>query len=1306
MTMSSVFGVNSNFNTDARKTPKYTPNNGLNDSRRSGTPPVKKKSPQKNQNAAPKNQNGYKGSRSNKAKPIKPTNNENSVLPDPLDKPIRAIPRQAPEKLQAYTKEEIQATGELFPNPQQLGFRSKNVPPRPYPKYLISQPRLLYTPPFVQNTWDKQNQEKMLAIESASTGLDFQGLYEEFQKMRDLERRQMETFGLVDAENTRKDLNDAIAFQGSCLDMCPIFERARRALENNVKNLERDPATNKISRERAVKAFSRPAAGQPPPLPSDVRPPHVLVQTLNYLVDNIVHQLPEAHSFIWDRTRSIRQDFTYQNSFGPETIDCNERIVRIHLLSLHIMGGSDQDYSQQQELEQFNKALQTLIEIYDDVRNYGGNSPNEAEFRAYHLLSHIRDPELEKELQNLPNHIFQDPNVQLAIRLRNIISQNNVIERGYANSVGALNLFTEFFRIVYSEETPFLMACLLETRFNEFRFYALKAMSRSFHTKGKAYTAEGLKNLLGFDSVEKLVDYVSYYEIDILHDTNGEILVDLFNKEKLESTYKLNSFHDKAKQTRTYSSQLDRKIQGKTLSNFINQGRPNTNLGIKQEQKILNVPQIALKSIAVSIPPVSNFGRVPSQNGNISVNNLQSNTQAFNQARTFANPTQTFTKPTQSFGQVGQTAPGFGQKAPSFANKAGPPVQSGFGVGPASGIPTPKATQFQAPSIIVSQPRVNSEVIQPSQPKVDFSFSKNKANTAAPSSKFEFKLQNFEPTKISSITSEITKPISMPKVIAPREKKLVDHPQFSKALEDIVNSMIKEVIGQELEVTLLRLIQVHRVRRERELVIESLGNELYQAFLSEVIHEQALASRATHFHNNNLKKKAIRSLSEVGSKLKQMHELKRKKEDELNSVTFKVPKLKRRLSVSSMSSANNSFSSKRRSVERELSKTAINARQEEIHQLWSPLDIKDFVVSCSKHIQLNLESQDVELQLLLVVENWSSSYSKWLNTKLQLKSNADQRIYESSVKNEKVTLKLTSLPSNNYLNKDFFSKTSFIVFECGMVSDEGKYPSIQNKLQRDCAVLKKIVSLAEKYSYYQVQILIIYWDVNDSNLSDTEISNSLGLGELGKNSNIQNIHLSNMSAQEGNINDILVNGFNDLKNTFNGNLTKRGLKRKVKLDKLEDVSKKRRSSRTIEVSKESVDLVKEKELKILEKAKRARHYNYLSNHAKSYPSSYSSNGNNSQTNANTTANGTANKSILARLTHLHHRNNNSMYSDTASFSSANTTVSNASILTGFGLGVIEESTPPTSPNSKPKTNVPNNVQQLRDLTMGIRSRFK
>lgn len=46
--------------------------------------------------------------------------------------------------------------------------------------------------------------------------------------------------------------------------------------------MPQDPRTGRIDKSRAVKAFHRPAAGNEQPLPSDVRPPAVLVVSLNF----------------------------------------------------------------------------------------------------------------------------------------------------------------------------------------------------------------------------------------------------------------------------------------------------------------------------------------------------------------------------------------------------------------------------------------------------------------------------------------------------------------------------------------------------------------------------------------------------------------------------------------------------------------------------------------------------------------------------------------------------------------------------------------------------------------------------------------------------------------------------------------------------------------------------------------------------------------------------------------------------------------------------------------------------------------
>lgn len=216
------------------------------------------------------------------------------------------------------------------------------------------------------------------------------------------------------------------------------------------------------------------------------------------MIDNVVPQLPNSHTFLWDRTRSIRQDFTYQNYIGPETILCNELIARIHILSLHVMLNSGVAYSQQQEIEQFNKTLQTLSELYSENRKIDPSfrSPREAEFRAYQLLSHIYDPEIAMQIQGLPSDIINTPELQLALTLRTLVQH---ISR--ANSDNPLNLFVPFFRLL-SQDTniPFLYLCLLEMHFQSIRVNALVSMSKSYHHRGAPYLLSRLTFMLGFDS--------------------------------------------------------------------------------------------------------------------------------------------------------------------------------------------------------------------------------------------------------------------------------------------------------------------------------------------------------------------------------------------------------------------------------------------------------------------------------------------------------------------------------------------------------------------------------------------------------------------------------------------------------------------------------------------------------------------------------------------------------------------------------------------------------------------------------------
>lgn len=1209
----------------------------------------------------------------------------------------KVLSRQTDTQYQRYSKKEIQMTGPIINNPESLGFKPKSHNPREIPKFLQIQSRTITPIAFTQDPWDKQNQQKMNEMEGSNSGRDYQGLYEEFQRMRENERKQMESLGLVDAENIRKDLNDAISFKGTCLDMCPTFERVRRALENNVKSWERDPMTNKITKDKAVKAFSRPAAGQPPPLPSDVRPPHILKQTLDYLVETAVPKLPDSHSFIWDRTRSIRQDFTYQNYFGPEAVDCNERIVRIHLVSLHIMAGSDVEYSQQQEMEQFNKALQTLIEIYQDFRNRGGICPNEAEFRAYYLLSHLKDSEVEQEIQTLPDHLYKDSKVQLAIKIRSLISQSNIVERGHKNTIGCLNLFVEFFKLVYSEETPFLMACLLETQFNEIRFYALKSMSRAFHTRGKAYDGETLKNVLGFDSVEKLIIFVEYFDVDILDD-DGAILVDLFNKEKLETKYKLNSYNEKPKLAQAFSTKLNRKIT-KRLSEFVNSGVPNDDLKLKTTDNVQILPSskpALVKEPEVKAGSFADFLAKSSKNPQNTPSGFGGfgNTKKVPEEPKFPPPPKQNAQPAPTFSFTANKPSNDEQKPkPSFTFNQPPPVTEEPKVSKAISQPPPiqrELPKAQTPSFNFSAP-----LKQESKP-----ISFNNLNNTTPSLSFktEGKPEGQVVEPIINESKQVN-PVQIPKVQETlKSKKLIDSAKFPIASREIYEMIKNVVVTEELNKVLPKVIKNENYSRERQRVINSLGKDLFQAFFNEILYKLLLDVIAKENYQQKLKKKIIKKIIEKGKVINKKQETKRKKLNELNEIKFNT--LKRQ-------SSNTSFtSSKRRHTFNELSIDEIVDKRSRIEKLWEPINLHQFLDKLSVKIDGtgNGNTNIKEFRFLILVENWKNNYSRWLNNKLSLKVNHEKSIYENCLQNNRAALNLFSLPQKDYLNKEFFKTTSFVLFECGILGSS-PFNSIIEKLNRDKLILKKIIELIQKYGYYKLQIIIVYWDTTEKNLGNDEIKQIL---DIPSNGLVENVIICNMDKSD--VSEILNQGFQQLSDQFTGQLTARGAKhrKKTMLDGpgsqisstnlpppprpssvLPVTSKNSRTSSrgASSMTPLSNDRFKANETRLLNKAKFDKKYSYLNNHS--------------------FVNNSINRSI-------NHTNNNSTFMNSTILNSNNN--SNMSILGNFGNEIIEESTPFSSPgkarnisigdNSNPKKPPPKNLQQLIDLTSRVKSKYK
>ncbi|KAJ1562191.1 hypothetical protein HK096_001195, partial [Nowakowskiella sp. JEL0078] len=315
-----------------------------------------------------------------------------------------------------------------------------------------------------------------------------------------------------------RSLKDAITFIGECLDMCPEYERFERELHKQLEIFEKIPDTDFVDHGRAVKRYHRSAAGDPEQMPSDVRPPSVLLQTLSYLIIDImgVHGFDKTYNFLQNRLRSIRSDFQLQNFRGIEAVNAFEIMVRYGIMALHRVCTTQENVNMKlkQEIDQMNAALKTLIEMYTELGRQGFSFQNEPEFRAYFILVHIWSPQVapQTERETTPA-VFFHPFVQHALAI-----QATVGARPH-NKAGFIFQYARFFELVRDVRTTYLMAAVCETHFAYIRLSGLIAGTNAYYVfegnKETMMEAEKLVELFGYDGVGEVMEDVEFMEIPV-----------------------------------------------------------------------------------------------------------------------------------------------------------------------------------------------------------------------------------------------------------------------------------------------------------------------------------------------------------------------------------------------------------------------------------------------------------------------------------------------------------------------------------------------------------------------------------------------------------------------------------------------------------------------------------------------------------------------------------------------------------------------------------------------------------------------
>ncbi|KAJ5397641.1 hypothetical protein N7509_005754 [Penicillium cosmopolitanum] len=378
-----------------------------------------------------------------------------------------------------------------------------------------------------------------IPVEDSSILAQYHQRYDQLKLDRAKERQQAIKDGHMADPDQPTSLNQAITPVGTCEGMCPEFESIERIVQKMVDKCEKvyicimlsrpspdpdhpcqylHPSTNALQNMewKMLKRFRRSAAGYDEQLPSDIRTPKALLQTTNYLIRHVLggsEPLALIHKFVWDRTRSVRNDFSVQQVTQESdvriAVTCLERIARFHIVSLHLLSNpaSEEPFDRHQEREQLNNTMLSLIYYYDDNRGRIA-FPNEDEFRAYYIIFSIHDqrPDLEARVQKWPVSLLESP--------------------PRPSGHGALHSLVQY---VATSSVSYLMACVAEIYFNYVRQTAIRTIWKGYcrtpisqQHRNEEWTVDELTRVLHFDDEEQTTKFLDEQGLELAFNEQGQ----------------------------------------------------------------------------------------------------------------------------------------------------------------------------------------------------------------------------------------------------------------------------------------------------------------------------------------------------------------------------------------------------------------------------------------------------------------------------------------------------------------------------------------------------------------------------------------------------------------------------------------------------------------------------------------------------------------------------------------------------------------------------------------------------------------
>lgn len=217
--------------------------------------------------------------------------------------------------------------------------------------------------------------------------------------------------------------------------MCPVQELLDREAKRRLHHFEMLRGTERDRKPkgdpmRAVKEYSRPAAGKDLTDSHLLRPPAVLLNTVSYLIDDIVtstnlYPWTEVYSFVFDRLRAVKQDMIIQRVSGRECVAILEPTVRFLIYaSFRLCGQPLGIYDPLINDTHLQENLSWLLDCYAaDTGPY----PNQEEFQAVGLLYNLGNYRTTQRIMKLPQSLRSSPSIKLALSINQAFLERNPV---------------------------------------------------------------------------------------------------------------------------------------------------------------------------------------------------------------------------------------------------------------------------------------------------------------------------------------------------------------------------------------------------------------------------------------------------------------------------------------------------------------------------------------------------------------------------------------------------------------------------------------------------------------------------------------------------------------------------------------------------------------------------------------------------------------------------------------------------------------------------------------------------------------